>query len=93
LPISRVITDPLLLLAYGGDASFYRLLPKAVVKVHNEEEVSKGGEGEGAGVWGSGKGGEMGRTGEGADGGDLHRNMLSATWESARVCNSGICCH
>lgn len=31
--------DPLHLLAYGSDASFYRLLPKAVIKVHNEAEV------------------------------------------------------
>jgi D-lactate dehydrogenase len=26
-------------LAYGSDASFYRLLPKAVIKVHSEGEV------------------------------------------------------
>jgi FAD/FMN-containing dehydrogenase len=32
-------TDPLHLLAYGSDASFYRLLPKAVIKVHSEGEV------------------------------------------------------
>jgi hypothetical protein len=31
--------DPLHLLAYGSDASFYRLLPKAVIKVHSEGEV------------------------------------------------------
>lgn len=33
--------DPLHLLAYGSDASFYRLLPKAVIKVHNEKEVQQ----------------------------------------------------
>lgn len=33
--------DPLHLLAYGSDASFYRLLPKAVIKVHNEQEVQQ----------------------------------------------------
>eukprot|EP01064_Diplonema_japonicum_P016199 TRINITY_DN24204_c0_g1_i1.p1 TRINITY_DN24204_c0_g1~~TRINITY_DN24204_c0_g1_i1.p1 ORF type:complete len:1020 (+),score=225.38 TRINITY_DN24204_c0_g1_i1:59-3061(+) len=35
----RVITDPLRLFAYGTDASFYRLNPKVVVKVHDESEV------------------------------------------------------
>lgn len=39
VPRERVFTDPLHLLAYGSDASFYRLLPKAVVKVHSEAEV------------------------------------------------------
>lgn len=39
VPSSRVYTDPLHLLAYGSDASFYRLLPKAVIKVHTEAEV------------------------------------------------------
>jgi D-lactate dehydrogenase len=34
-------TDPLHLLAYGSDASFYRLLPKAVLKAHNEQEVQQ----------------------------------------------------
>ena len=36
----RIITDPLRTLAYGTDASFYRLVPKVVVKAENEEEVS-----------------------------------------------------
>lgn len=35
----RIITDPLRLLAYGTDASFYRLTPKMVVQVHDEDEV------------------------------------------------------
>jgi hypothetical protein len=39
VPASRVYRDPLHLLAYGSDASFYRLLPKAVIKVHSEAEV------------------------------------------------------
>eukprot|EP00878_Enallax_costatus_P026779 GHUV01028773.1.p1 GENE.GHUV01028773.1~~GHUV01028773.1.p1 ORF type:complete len:210 (+),score=37.41 GHUV01028773.1:292-921(+) len=41
VPKKRVYTDPLHLLAYGSDASFYRLLPKAVIKVHNEQEVQQ----------------------------------------------------
>lgn len=39
VPSSRLYTDPLHLLAYGSDASFYRLIPKAVIKVHSEQEV------------------------------------------------------
>lgn len=35
----RIITNPLQLLAYGTDASFYRLIPKIVVQVHTEEEA------------------------------------------------------
>eukprot|EP01025_Chloroclados_australasicus_P005936 TRINITY_DN1193_c0_g1_i4.p1 TRINITY_DN1193_c0_g1~~TRINITY_DN1193_c0_g1_i4.p1 ORF type:complete len:1085 (-),score=158.95 TRINITY_DN1193_c0_g1_i4:277-3531(-) len=41
IPKSRQITDPVRTFAYGTDASFYRLNPKAVLKVHNEEEVAK----------------------------------------------------
>uniref|UniRef100_A0A7S0W731 D-lactate dehydrogenase (cytochrome) n=1 Tax=Hemiselmis tepida TaxID=464990 RepID=A0A7S0W731_9CRYP len=41
VPDARVFTDPLRTLAYGTDASFYRLVPKIVVKVHNEEEMIK----------------------------------------------------
>ncbi|MCG8115935.1 MAG: FAD-binding oxidoreductase [Candidatus Thiodiazotropha endolucinida] len=37
----RLIDDPLRTLAYGTDASFYRLVPQLVVKVANEAEVSK----------------------------------------------------
>lgn len=35
----RIITNPLQLLAYGTDASFYRLIPKIVVQVHSEKEA------------------------------------------------------
>lgn len=35
----RLIHDPLRTLAYGTDASFYRMVPQLVVRVHNEEEV------------------------------------------------------
>lgn len=39
IPEKRIVTNPLQLLAYGTDASFYRLIPKIVVQVHNEEEA------------------------------------------------------
>ena len=39
IPQSRLITDPLRTLAYGTDASFYRLIPKVIVKVENESET------------------------------------------------------
>ena len=32
----RLVTDPLRLLAWGSDASFYRLTPKLVVVVESE---------------------------------------------------------
>lgn len=35
----RLIHDSLRTLAYGADASFYRLVPELVVRVNNEEEV------------------------------------------------------
>ncbi|WP_425642264.1 FAD-binding and (Fe-S)-binding domain-containing protein [Marinomonas gallaica] len=35
----RLIHDPLRTLAYGTDASFYRLVPQLVVRVHDEDEV------------------------------------------------------
>eukprot|EP00960_Hanusia_phi_P004813 139661-Hanusia_phi.AAC.2 len=41
VPDSRVFTDPVRTLAYGTDASFYRLVPKIVVKVHDEAEMIK----------------------------------------------------
>ena len=41
LPKSRQFTDPVHTFAYGTDASFYRLNPKMVVKVNNEEEMIK----------------------------------------------------
>ncbi|MDO8605743.1 MAG: FAD-binding and (Fe-S)-binding domain-containing protein [Phaeospirillum sp.] len=39
VPPERLITDPLRLLAYGTDASFYRLTPQVVVEVADEAEV------------------------------------------------------
>lgn len=39
IPARRLITDPLRTLAYGTDASFYRLVPRLVVKVVDEHEV------------------------------------------------------
>jgi D-lactate dehydrogenase len=39
IPHERLITDPLRLLAWGTDASFYRLIPKIAVVVEEEEEV------------------------------------------------------
>ncbi len=39
LPGARVITDPLRRLAYGTDASFYRLVPQVVLVVDSEAEV------------------------------------------------------
>ena len=39
IPGTRLITDPLRTLAYGTDASFYRLIPKIVVKADTETEI------------------------------------------------------
>jgi len=39
MPKDRVYTDPLRTLAYGTDASFYRLIPKIVVDTQAEDEV------------------------------------------------------
>ena len=39
LPSERLIDDPLRLFAYGTDASFYRLVPKIVVKAETEAEI------------------------------------------------------
>ncbi len=36
----RIFHDPLYTLAYGTDASFYRLIPKIVIRAINEDEVS-----------------------------------------------------
>ncbi len=35
----RIVTDPLMVTAYGTDASFYRLIPKVVIHVKNEQQV------------------------------------------------------
>ncbi len=37
---SRIFTDPMHTLAWGTDASFYRLIPKIVIKAHSEKEIS-----------------------------------------------------
>ena len=37
---NRIYHDPLHALAFGTDASFYRLIPKMVIKAKNEAEVS-----------------------------------------------------
>ena len=39
IPPARLVTEPLRLLAYGTDASFYRLVPRIAVVVETEEEV------------------------------------------------------
>lgn len=41
LPAARIFTDPVRTFAYGTDASFYRLNPKMVIKVHSEEEMTR----------------------------------------------------
>ena len=41
IPQDRVFTDPLHTLAYGTDASFYRLVPKVVIWAYNADEVKK----------------------------------------------------
>ena len=41
IPAARLITDPLRTLAYGTDASLYRLIPKLVVRVDSEEEMRR----------------------------------------------------
>ena len=39
IPAERLIDDPLRRLAYGSDASFYRLIPQLVVCAESAEEV------------------------------------------------------
>ncbi|WP_191603023.1 FAD-binding and (Fe-S)-binding domain-containing protein [Marinomonas algicola] len=39
IPSDRIIQDSLRTLAYGTDASFYRLIPKAVIQVNSEEDI------------------------------------------------------
>ncbi|HSG63725.1 MAG TPA: FAD-binding oxidoreductase, partial [Gammaproteobacteria bacterium] len=41
IPAERLIRDPLHRLAYGTDASFYRLIPELVVKIESEQELSR----------------------------------------------------
>jgi len=40
IPETRVFADPIRTLAYGVDASFYRLLPKLVIKVDTPQEMA-----------------------------------------------------
>jgi D-lactate dehydrogenase len=40
VPESRVFADPTRILAYANDASFYRLVPKLVIKVHSSHEMA-----------------------------------------------------
>ena len=40
VPKGRIYTDPLRTLAYGTDASFYRLIPKIVVRADTEAEIA-----------------------------------------------------
>ncbi|MCL7941602.1 FAD-binding oxidoreductase [Halomonas sp. ATCH28] len=39
IPVERLIDDPLRTLAYGTDASFYRLIPRLVVRPESEAEL------------------------------------------------------
>ncbi len=39
VPATRLIADPLRLLAWGNDASFYRLVPKLLVVIESEREL------------------------------------------------------
>ena len=41
IPAARLIDDPLRTLAYGTDASLYRLIPKLVVRVDSEDEMRR----------------------------------------------------
>src|SRR5947208_16681808 len=41
LPAGRIVDDPLRLIAWGTDASFYRLVPQLVVVVESEAEVRR----------------------------------------------------
>lgn len=41
IPAARIFTDPVRTFAYGTDASFYRLNPKMVIKVHSEAEMTR----------------------------------------------------
>ena len=40
LPAARIVDDPLRRLAYGGDASFYRLVPQLVLQPDTEDQVA-----------------------------------------------------
>jgi D-lactate dehydrogenase len=40
IPTSRLLIDPFKTLAFGTDASFYRLIPKIIIKTESRDEVS-----------------------------------------------------
>ena len=39
IPAERYFDDPIATLAFGTDASFYRMLPKLVLRIESEAEV------------------------------------------------------
>ena len=41
IPKERMFHDPLTTLAFGTDASFYRLIPKLVVRAYSSTEVGR----------------------------------------------------
>ncbi len=41
IPEARLVRDPLRLLAWGSDASFYRLVPRLIVVIDNEAELRR----------------------------------------------------
>lgn len=41
MPSDRIYTDELRTLAWGTDASFYRQIPKVVIRSDGEEEIAK----------------------------------------------------
>ena len=41
IPESRLLIDPLKTLAFGTDASFYRLIPKIVIKAGSVDETTR----------------------------------------------------
>lgn len=40
IPTARLLIDPFKTLAFGTDASFYRLIPKIIIKTENRDELS-----------------------------------------------------
>ena len=41
IPANRILIRPIDLIAFASDASFYRLIPKAVVLAKDEAEIAK----------------------------------------------------
>ena len=54
LPPTRRFDDPLSTLAFGTDASFYRLIPKLVLRVESEAEVVEHDHDDIGGAWARG---------------------------------------